>query len=89
VDFIYVDFIYMFILYLPFYYLLFAISPFLFMHVANNCIIFTTCISLYPQQQPSAADSNSRSSRVLEGDMINTQATSVGATIAVALIYLK
>ena len=37
----------------------------------------------------SAVDSASRSSRVMEGDVINTDVTAPGAAIALALIYIR
>lgn len=38
---------------------------------------------------PGAADANAKSSRILEGDNINTDVTSPGATLALALLYMR
>lgn len=49
--------------------------------------------SLFPSSvnigSTSAIDSASRSSRVMEGDIINTDVTAPGAAIALALIYIR
>ena len=44
--------------------------------------------ALFPSHTP-AADASSKSSRVLEGDVVNTDVTAPGATIALGLIYIR
>lgn len=40
-------------------------------------------------QVPPTVDSNAVSSRVLEGDMVNTDVTAIGGIVAMALIFMK
>ena len=44
---------------------------------------------LFPLTHQRAGDTNSKSSRVMEGDVVNTNVTAPGAMIALALMYIK
>jgi len=44
---------------------------------------------LFPLTHQRAGDTNSKSSRVMEGDVLNTNVTAPGAMIALALMYMK